>query len=309
MLACDWYEDDVKFPCIAQPKIDGVHALNQQGVLLGRSLKKHRNKYITELFSKPEYNGFCGEMISGADPTAQDLCRVTSGDLSRITGEPKVKWYLFDYCTESTYNMVYSDRMKALRYFMLNNNNIDYSNVEIIESVLVHSMDELKTLEDKWLNEGYEGVILRDQHETYKFGRCGKTHMGAWRIKNFIDAEILVTELEEGNSNQNEAKINELGRTERSSHQENKVPNGMIGNIKGVLLKDIIDVHSKNVLVKRGTIITVAPGSLTEKERKFYFENQGEILSKIVKFKFFPKGIKDKPRFSTFLSIRSPEDM
>jgi len=64
MLACDWFEEKIKFPCIIQPKVDGVHSVNRHGKLLGRSLKPHDNLFITQQYSKPEFHGFCGEMYS-----------------------------------------------------------------------------------------------------------------------------------------------------------------------------------------------------------------------------------------------------
>ena len=39
MLARDWIESKVQFPCYIQPKIDGVHAINIDGKLVARSLK------------------------------------------------------------------------------------------------------------------------------------------------------------------------------------------------------------------------------------------------------------------------------
>ena len=43
--------------------------------------------------------------------------------------------------------------------------------------------------------------------------------------------------------------------------------------------------------------------------RKHYFENPGELVGKVVKFKSFMHGIKDLPRFPTFICLRDPEDM
>ena len=63
MLARDWIESKVKFPCIIQPKIDGVRALCIDGKLVGRSLKPFANKYVTQMLSRPEFNGFDGEMF------------------------------------------------------------------------------------------------------------------------------------------------------------------------------------------------------------------------------------------------------
>ena len=90
MLACDWHQQKVKFPLTAQPKVDGVRSLNQNGLLTGRSLKKHENIYITEKYSRKEFHGFDGEMAVGDDPGHPDLCRMTSKALRTREGEPVV---------------------------------------------------------------------------------------------------------------------------------------------------------------------------------------------------------------------------
>ena len=130
---------------------------------------------------------------------------------------------------------------------------------------------------------------------------------GLLRIKQFIESEAIVDAIVEGESNQNEAQTNELGLQFRSSHQANMIPNGLVGSLTCRALQTETD--RGRVVIEEGQIITVSPGNMPHDLRKYYFENQNEILKKIIKFKFFPKGIKDKPRFPTFVTIRQPEDM
>ena len=307
-LACDWHEEHVKFPCIVQVKIDGVHALNQDGVFLGRSLKKHDNLYLTEKFSKPEFNGFCGEMILGDNPAADDLCRLTSGAMRRIQGEPNCTWWIFDYITEEVKHLGYKDRMRIFLDKVVELPVELSFAVVMIGSKSVNTMQELLDFEEDALNKGYEGIIIRDPSALYKFGRCGKTHMGAWRVKRFIEEEVLVTEIEEGRTNNNVKTTNELGRSERSTHQENMQPNAQVGSMKGTLIKDVLDPQTRKLLIAKGALVTVSPGKMTEDERKYYFKNPHELIGQVVKFKLFPKGIKDSARFPTFVTIKNKND-
>jgi DNA ligase-1 len=73
------------------------------------------------------------------------------------------------------------------------------------------------------------------------------------------------------------------------------------------VLADLI-WNGEKVLAK-GQIITVSPGNMDHPMRKHYWENPNELVNHVIKFKFFPKGIKDKPRFPTYVSHRSAEDM
>ena len=54
MLASDFEEGRAQFPLFAQPKVDGVRAMNMTGTLTGRSLKKFKNKFVTKLLSHSE---------------------------------------------------------------------------------------------------------------------------------------------------------------------------------------------------------------------------------------------------------------
>lgn len=309
MLADDWREGKVKFPCLIQPKIDGVRALNRNGKLLARSLKPHENKHVTAMFSKPEYHGFDGEMILGTDPTAPDLCRLTSGAMRRHDSVDNFTWYVFDYVTEETEHLPYVERMQALDKYLYDTLPANLAaNIALMPAQKVYSQDFLDELDSEYLDLGYEGSIIRDPNGLYKHGRSdGK--MQVWRIKRFIDAEFKIEKIIEGQQNNNEAKTNELGRTERSTLQENMQPNGLVGSLEGTLLADVLDPQTRAIIIPKGTWITVSAGSMDHKMRKHYFENQHEILQQIGKFKLFPKGTKEKPRFPTFDSIRSPEDM
>jgi DNA ligase 1 len=291
---------------LVQPKIDGVKAINIEGKLKGRSLKALDNKFVTEQFSKPEYEGFEGEMILGTDPALPDLCRDSSSALRRVEGEPVCTWYVFDYTLLGVLDLGYHERIKQLSREILRHN---IKNVEIVRGRICETMQEVLDYEEECLRDGYEGICIRDTSLPYKQGRAGKTFMGVWRVKRFIDAEAKVIRITEGNHNANEAKTNELGRTERSLHQENLVPNGLLGNMEGELLEDLKDPQTQEVLVKKGTIITISPGEMDHKTRKLYFDNPEMIVNKVVKFKSFPKGLKDKPRFPIFLSIREEFDI
>jgi len=304
MLASDFDESKLTFPLLAQPKIDGVRGLNLNGTLTGRSLKTHKNKFTTTFFSQAKYLGFDGEMVFGARTTDSDLCRTTTSMINTITGAPNIWWCVFDLITEDTINLPYSDRYAILKQRVKEQ---EPENVMLVPNLLCNNLDELLSLEDSWLDLGYEGVIIRDPNGLYKQGRSTVKEGGLLRIKRFIEEDATVLAVVEGQANGNEAKTNELGRTERSSHQENMTPNGLLGTLICRLEKDIFD--SKGVLLfAKGLEITVGAGNMDHSQRRRYFVNQHEIIGQTIKFKSFAKGVKDKPRFPTFVSIRASSD-
>jgi len=309
MLASDWTEGRVRFPVIAQPKVDGVRALNMVGRLTGRSLKPFGNRYLTTLFSHSALIGLDGEMAAQHE-CHPDLCRITSSKLASHNGEPFVLWWLFDYVTADTRAMAYRDRFAALRERFYQLKGVVphlHQHLRLIPSKEVNTMEELLELDTMWLDAGYEGTILRDPSAPHKQGRSTAREGGLLRIKRFVDFEFRITEVIEGEENTNEAKLNELGLTERSTHQANMVPNGMVGALLGTVVGEVRD--GDKVLFEDGQPVRVGAGRLTHDERKRFFEDQSAILGRIGKAKLFPKGIKDKPRFPTFQAFRDAADM
>lgn len=307
MLASDFDESKLRFPLIAQPKIDGVRALNLDGTLTGRSLKKHNNRFVTILFSKPYLKGFDGEMAANMH-TSPSLCRDTSSALSTIEGSPWVLWHLFDYITEQTIDLPYKERYRLLisnvTYLKKDEESKNVARfLRIVPSVLCNNEEELLNVENEWLNEGYEGVIIRDPEGKYKQGRSTVKEGGLLRIKRFVDFELKITEIIEGCTNHNQAQINELGKTFRSSHQENLTGNLMVGSLVGTVVSEIKNLKGETVFQK-GDSVKIGAGSMTHEDREKYFLQPELILGKLVKAKMFPHGIKDRPRFPTFVSLR-----
>jgi len=305
-LAEDAILEQVQFPCWVQPKIDGVRALNLNGRLTGRSLDEFKGFGITEYFSQPEFIGLDGEMILGNDPTAELLCSKTTGAMGRFKGVdamPDLHWYVFDHLAhpQESYEFRY-------RFLSCTVNDL-HPRIHLVPYRECRDLSVLQIAIAEFAEAGYEGTIIRNPNAPYKPGRATKKGQELWRVKPWADAEILVTGITEGASNQNEAKKNSLGRTERSSAQAGLVPNGQVGSIQGVLLADFKCPITSKVLLEKGLEVTVGSGAMTVAEAKHYFENPSEIVGHIVKFKFMTHGIKDQPRFPTYLSHRLPEDM
>jgi DNA ligase-1 len=319
-LARDCIEDKLddifaKTYLIASVKVDGVRGFNREGTLLQRSLKEVINPFVRARFSHDPFIGFDGELALTGQETSPSLCR-DMGCIRRGYGEPDITWWLFDHVHPSMLDMPYEERLLGLDKALLQLQEgflgplvqgiaLDY--MRIMPYEIVRSVADLQKFENLCLDQGYEGVILRDPRAPHKDGRAGTTKATYWRIKRFIDFEGEVVSFEEAKENQNEAKTNELGRSERSTHQENLVPKGMVGNITLRVLKDV--EWNGSVLIAKGQLVVVGPGQMTHEDRIHFFNNPGEFIGQIGKAKFFPHGQLNKPRFPVWLCIRGLEDM
>lgn len=295
MLAAEADLTKLRFPLIASPKLDGVRALVKGGVVLSRSLKPIPNRHVQELFGCPELEGFDGELIVGSSTDPQCF-QNTSGAVRRADGEPDVTFYAFDRWDKP---LPYMARLMSMVPWL----NLFGEDLEMHYSEVIEDMAALEAFEAKCLNDGYEGVILRDPEGPYKFGRSTAKEGYLLKLKRFKDSEARILAVEELMHNGNEAKKNELGRTERSSHKENLVPAGTMGRLY------VEDIHT-------GQRFYIGTGFDMETRGHFWGLRESVADSSlwkagglIVKYKFFPVGVKELPRHPVYLGLRDEFDM
>jgi DNA ligase-1 len=281
MLAAKADLTKLKFPLLASPKLDGIRAIVKDGKLLSRTLKPIRNMFCQKLFSHLE--GFDGELIVGL-PTAKDVFQKSTSGVMSKDGTPDVKYYVFDnWNREGGY--------------LLNATSIlDNPFVVFVESKTVNSLEELELVYEEFLEQGYEGVMLRDPEAPYKFGRSTVKSQNLLKHKPFEDSEFKVVGFTQKMHNANEATTNELGNTERSSCKDGLVPTGVLGALVLEYGEDFFEC---------GT-------GFTDEQRKEIYENQDKYLGKLAKIQHQVIGQKNKPRFPSFinfLGFRDEEDL
>lgn len=278
------------FPVMASPKLDGIRAIVIDGVLVSRNLKPIRNAHIQSILGKPEYNGLDGELIVGS-PTDKMVYRNTSSGVMAADGKPDFKFFTFD-------NYLLTDRRFGSRLIDVMTNP-DYDNPHIVplRHEMINSIEELAVFEDKCIKEGFEGIMTRDPLGIYKFGRSTAKEGILLKVKRFSDDEAVIVGFVERMSNQNEAKKNALGRTERSTHKENMVGRGDLGAFQ-------VRQFNGDKFVD----FTVGSG-LNDELRREIWDNQAKYMGQIIKFKYFEVGAYDAPRFPIFIGFRDPADM
>lgn len=307
MLACDADLENLHmlpYPVAVFIKYDGVRTLQRNGNY-GRSLKLHANPHLQELFNKPEYFGFDAEGIVG-DPEAPDCISQTSGGFSRQKDKPKegkvvkvdATLYVFDDFTnpDLTFHERYTLACFRVRTLLAADPSAP---LRIAPMTIIHNVEDLLAMEDRALEEGHEGLIIRRLDGKYKFGRCTAKEGTYLRVKRFEEREGIIESCEEGFRNTNEKKRDPLGHAERSTAKDGMVPNGEIASF---WVRDLVS----NELVK------VSAGKLTKQEALEGFQNFDTMFKgKISKYKVFAKGTGNftKPRFPTHQCIRSKEDM
>lgn len=274
------------FPLYASYKLDGVRALIVDGVVLSRSLKPIPNKWVQEIFGRKEFNGLDGELIVGP-PNAKDVCTKTTSGVMSIEGEPNVIFFAFDKFDCGGYTSSRFDEAFKL---------IDPdSNVVWVPHKLCGNIDELHRYEAEALSLGYEGLILRRLDAFYKYGRSTLKEGALMKLKRFEDSEAVILGFTEEQQNTNEKKLNELGQSARSHKKAGMVGKSSLGNF---IVRDM----KTNVEFEVGS-------GFTQIDRETFWHARDELLGKIIKYKFFPVGVKEKPRHPVYLGFRNKIDL
>lgn len=277
----------VNYPCILSEKLDGIRMSVHNGVCMSRSMKPIPSAAVQAKFGKPEYEGYDGEIIYG-DKNAKDVFNKStracmSHEFPDELDISELKFYVFDRITDDPYE----DRWWYIRPD-------EQNQVVKLRNFTVNSPEEVQELEAEFLAIGAEGVILRSPTGKYKQGRSTLKEGILLKVKRFTDEEATVVGFEEKMHNANEATIGELGQTKRSSHQEHMVPCNTLGAL--------VVSSEKWGEFKIGT-------GFDDELRQEIWNNKGVVLGKLVKFKYFEAGVKDKPRFPVFLGWRSELDV
>lgn len=273
--------DKLKFPLYASPKLDGIRATVQGGVVLSRNLKPIRNRHVQELFGHERYNGLDGELIVGS-PTAPDCLSATSSGVMSADGEPNVHFHAFDWYGVEGGFMTRIDSVWA----RLSQN----TTFRPVPHELVRNTKELLSFEAKVLDEGYEGVMLRSIDGPYKEGRSTEREGFLLKLKVFEYDKARIKAVEEGSHNTNTQERDALGHAKRSTAKAGMRPNGEVGTF-------IVDIQTGPFAGKEAR---VGRGKLTAAQAKALWARRAELIGCEIDFKYFLRGCKDLPRFPLY---------
>lgn len=294
-----------KFPdsMYMSEKVDGIRCVTLEGLPLSRTMKVIPNKHVQKLFKeyKDVLDRLDGELVVGYDFDNPEVSfRKTSSAIMSEKGEPDFTYFVFDWIDEGCTLPWYS-RYKYLldiqndlpewckilpHYFVEESKKQD--------NPLKLPVKSLHDFENEILARGAEGVMLRDTHAPYVKKRVTPSNPYLIKVKRFVDQEYKIVGYEEMLHNENEATINELGYTERSTKKEGMQPAGILGAL---------------VLETENGVQFRCGSGFTLQDRHELWKQKDSLIGKYAKIKYFPQGAYDVPRFPVYAGIRSEIDM
>lgn len=319
LLAADAKIENVRFPVLASPKIDGIRCLIRDRSAVTRSLKLIPNRSTRNLLQQHAFEGFDGELVID-----QDFEQVRSSDATFLltqsavmtqAGSPRIIFYVFDDCRESFRWKGYKDRytfleeifeasttpvpINPLYRFSYESSN-GFLKIRLLRQTPIWDRQSLENFYSECLENGFEGVMLRSLEGVYKHGRSTEKEGILLKQKPFDDAEATIIGFVEKQHNTNPAQTNLKGETERSTRASGMVGADTLGCLRVRGLGGVFD----------GKEFEIGTGlGLTHPFRKQIWDNQKNYLGKVVKFKYQSYGGKDLPRLPVFIGFRSPLDL
>lgn len=287
------YFDELQFPLLCSPKLDGIRCNTLRKGCLSRTLKPLPSKQVQQLFSLCD--GLDGEIIVG-NPCDEDVYnRTQSHVMSKDKPADDVRFYVFDCNYTTLAGIPYQGRLEEASKLVDSYINRDPSiHIEMVEQVMCNTLQELWDFEAKCLAEGYEGIMMRDPNGIYKHGRGTFKQGIIYKLKRFADDEGTIVDIIEGTNNNNLQERDERGYSKRSTAKDGLTASGILGTF-------IVEFN--------GEYINVAPGKFDHKQRKEILENKLAYLGELLKFRHFPRGVKEKPRFPRAIGFRDRMDV
>jgi len=149
----------------------------------------------------------------------------------------------------------------------------DHPHVVILQQRLIKTEAELVAFEEEMLALGFEGLILRSPRGAYKNGRSTVSEGGMLKMKRFVDSEAVVVAVEEGEG-------------------------ACAGRMGQLLVRDV----TTGVEFRVGSGFDFA-------DRDYFWRNAGAVAGRMIKYKYFPVGVKTAPRHPVYLGTREAWDL
>ena len=189
MLAYDYKKksDKVIFPCFIQPKLDGVRALGIGNQLFSRN----GNIFPTLEHIKKELEENKDNLILDGELYTDDinfekivgLVKKSNKSKEEEIDSLKIYFNIFDYVDE---NLTFEKRLIKLTEFFSKYN---FKYLKLVKTEICYKKELIEKYLDNYINEGYEGIIIRNSNGKYEENIRSSNLL---KLKRFIDEEFEI---------------------------------------------------------------------------------------------------------------------
>ncbi len=282
------------FPYYASPKIDGLRALVKDGTVYSKTMKPLPCKKLHELFG--HLHGADSEITVGPcskQHPEDDVFDRSRGQIMQINGDADFQIWIFD-----RWDVPHLPAFERLKYeFNWHGQHELNARVNFVVHEIIKTKEELDAYLKCCMDQGFEGAMIRTMNGRYKYGQSTEKEGFLLKLKPLNTSDALIIGYEEQYTNTNEATIDELGHTKRSSSKAGKVPKGTFG---AFIARD----------VTTGVEFRVGNGlGLTQAKRDEFWANRENLVGRYLTYSYQEIGTKNAPRLPQFLHFRDATDI
>ena len=179
-------------PTFIQPKLDGLRCINSDGTMMSRNGKPfvtvdHLTQEVAildgELYSHDYHDDFnkIVSLVKKTKPTEDDIQECQS----------IIEFWAYDL---PEHDGVFSERYAELKKVVKTLKN---KQIKVVPTYQVHSEEDIQKYHEQFLEEGYEGSIIRVDIAPYE----NKRSKQLLKKKDFYDGEFTIVDVEEGKGN------------------------------------------------------------------------------------------------------------
>lgn len=282
MLAVPANYEKIKFPILVQPKLDGFRCLITAGIPVTRELLPIPNLHVQKILKGlPSWDGEL--MIKGG---SFNDCQKA---FNTVEGEPDFVFRIFDDFSDP--DLPYLKRQDKFLDGILDTPTFLRKFLKPLTGLHANSFKEVMDMHRLHVKMGYEGSILRDPTSYYKYGRSTVNEGYLLKIKDLLDDEGILVDIEEETKNTNDPTLSTLGYKKRSTAKAGLIPTGTAGTFV-ILWKDKIRVRCG------------AGKGITAADRLDMWKNRKKLIGRKCTFSYQELTEAGKPRFPKFLGFR-----
>lgn len=180
----------ITFPCYVQEKRDGnriLSKINSESIEMisrrGHAFEnlEHISEALSVLQNGHDEHVLDGELYIHGEP----LQKIASYIKRKQEKTLDIQLHLYDYVLDSPFSERYN-KLKSLPIFS--------DIVKLVDTYEVNSMDEIYSYHKKFLEDGYEGTMIRHGDTSYEIGHRSHSLL---KLKDFKDAEFEIVGCEE----------------------------------------------------------------------------------------------------------------
>ena len=207
----DDYYHKIKYPACVQTKLDGFRCLSNNGILYSKGMKPfvflhHIKEELSKITGISNSTYFDGELYEFGVPIHEisSLVMRKYADNAHHKLAEKISYYIFDMFDINNLTETFAVRYQRLTKIFKENK---FKYLKLVKCASVSNYEEVQNLNNKYILEGFEGVIVRNYDGLYKLN---SRSYDVLRTKEFKKREFEIIGAKAGMGTQRGAVVWQL---------------------------------------------------------------------------------------------------